>query len=63
MKKKTVSSEKKSAAAIKLGGQPENDQDARDAGFASATAPQELQKKSEQDHDGSKHPPGKKVRA
>lgn len=31
--------EKPSAAAQQLGGQPENDEDARAAGFASATAP------------------------
>ena len=43
-KKDNHSSEKKSAAAVKLGGQPENDQDARDAGVESATSPQESKK-------------------
>jgi hypothetical protein len=46
MKKKTNTSERKSTAAIKLGGQPENDQDARDAGVESATSPQTAKKPS-----------------
>lgn len=37
VKTKPSASENKSSAAKKLGGQPENDQDARDAGVASAT--------------------------
>jgi len=60
MKKKTASFKKKSAAAIKLGGQPENDQDARDAGFASATAPQAPKKKSKLKHNQSNHIPDTK---
>lgn len=39
MKKTTSATEKKSQAAKQLGGQPENDEDARLAGAESATAP------------------------
>ena len=46
MKTKSASSEKKSAAATDLGGQPESDKDAQEAGFASATAMQKPKKKS-----------------
>ena len=38
MKTKTSASDSKSDAAKKLGGQPENDRDARDAGVPSATS-------------------------
>jgi len=38
MKNNSKSSKEKSTAAKKLGGQPENDQDAREAGVESATS-------------------------
>lgn len=57
MKKKTSATENKSQAAKQLGGQPENDQDARLAGVESATAPDSSEPKAQRGKRGTRAAP------